>query len=205
MVSHVNCIIVKEGNCEPQDETNLLKIEKVSKENELHDLINVSIDHDYIDGSNGWTWSEYREDVVTYIAGFIVQSVKKKLNCEMCLKQLESTNTKCNLIQIKNRNLYSQDFTVMQRKSGLIFLSKDVITICKLAEQFLREVKNLFLLKNVMNFLIIKARKLILPLNLFSDINVFVDKHVLTNHKFLLINKILKTYFKLRLHHKSKS
>ncbi|KMQ86508.1 thap domain-containing protein 9-like protein [Lasius niger] len=39
----------------------------------------VTFEHDYV-GSNGWSWSEYSKEIVIYIVGFIVTTIKKKLS-----------------------------------------------------------------------------------------------------------------------------
>jgi len=53
---------------------------------DIHDSINGS-DHDYL-FHNVWLYSEYVEDVVTYIAGFIAKSVTKIIKCEICASYL---------------------------------------------------------------------------------------------------------------------
>jgi len=42
-------------------------------------------------------------------------------------------------------------------------------------------------------------------LHLFKELDLAVNKHVLSDHKFELINQIIKKYFTIRLQHKSKS
>lgn len=49
------------------------------------------------------------------------------------------------------------------------------------------------------------AKKLLLPLNIFSQMDMFLEKTILDNHKLDLINQIFKKYFKIRLHHEAKS
>jgi len=200
LVSHVNDINVSSGNCISQDETSILQIKKETDELNLQNLLNMACDHDY-DGLKGWSWDEYRLDIVTYIAGFIVKSIKKTSHCEMCIESLESKETKCELINLKNRKK-STDVTSV---SGLVFPSKDVITVCKIAEQVLRNTKKVFAIKKILDFLMISARKQILPLHLFEELDLCPNKHVLSDHKFELTNKILKKYFTIRLQHKSKS
>lgn len=66
-------------------------------------------------------------------------------------------------------------------------------------------MQNLLIEKNIMQRLIIHARKLLLPLDIFKNIDVFVEKDVLSNHKFKLIDIILRKYFTVRLHHESQT
>jgi len=121
----------------------------------------------------------------------------------MCLNTLESKEKKCELINLKNRKF--KKFTDERHTSGLIFPSEDVIIVCKIAEQVLRNTNNVFAIKKILDFLIIAARKQILPLHLFKELDLAVNKHVLSDHKFELINQILKKCFTIRLQHKSKS
>ncbi|KYM99501.1 THAP domain-containing protein 9 [Cyphomyrmex costatus] len=202
LVSHVNDINVTNANCLSQDDTSTLQIEKQKEEMDLQNLLHAACDHDY-DGMKGWAWSEYHSDIVTYIAGFIVKSVQKTNHCKMCLETLQSPENKCELISLKNRKF--KKCNDERQSSGLIFPSEDVITVCKIAEQVIRTTNNVFATKNILDFLIITARKQILPLHLFKELDLAVSKHVLSNHKFQLINQILKKYFTVRLQHASKS
>ncbi|KYN03298.1 THAP domain-containing protein 9, partial [Cyphomyrmex costatus] len=202
LVSHVNDINVTNANCLSQDDTSTLQIEKQKEEMDLQNLLHAACDHDY-DGMKGWAWSEYHSDIVTYIAGFIVKSVQKTNHCKMCLETLQSPENKCELISLKNRKF--KKCNDERQSSGLIFPSEDVITVCKIAEQVIRTTNNVFATKNILDFLIITARKQILPLHLFKELDLAVSKHVLYNHKFQLINQILKKYFTVRLQHASKS
>lgn len=69
----------------------------------------------------------------------------------------------------------------------------------------MRSTQNSFSTKNVVEKLLIHARKLIVPLNLFNSMDLFVEKTVLSNHKLELINKILEKYFQIRLYHEGVS
>jgi len=54
----------------------------------------------------------------------------------MCLDTLESKEKKCELINLKNRKFKKS--TDERHASGLIFSSEDIIIVCKIAEQVLR-------------------------------------------------------------------
>lgn len=126
LICHVNSIVISEGNCKPQDNTNILRINE-SKNDEMISITSITYDHDYI-GTNGWCWNDYRSDIVTYIAGFVVRSIKKQLKCQMCLDSLESNTISNDLIKIKNRISFDevQYDTTQPTKRGLIYPSKDV-------------------------------------------------------------------------------
>ena len=162
---------------------------------ELEILSNVQFEHDYV-GSNGWWWNEYRDEVVTYIAGAIVRSIKNTLKCEMCLEQIESDEISSNLIKLKNRvstkkNEEETTTDCRKRKQGLTSPSNDVIAICKTAEKVIRSTHNLVFTKNVLQKLIFDTKKLLSTLNLFPRLDIFIEKTVETNQKLDLINLIL--------------
>lgn len=82
-------------------------------------------EHDYT-RQEGWCTSEYIDEVVKYITGFVVVfALQKKIHCHQCLSMLQkrgnvSTNSK--LIELKNRG-------------SLFFPSDDVSYICLTAEK----------------------------------------------------------------------
>ena len=105
IVTHVHTIVPDTGNCVLQDRTQILKsfnVSSTTKDISKDELCNIiSLDHDYL-GSNGWSWDEYSHEIVIYIAGSIVRSIKKIIKCEMCLDQLESHTISSRLINLKN-------------------------------------------------------------------------------------------------------
>lgn len=199
LVSHVNTIEVSEGNCSAQDGTEIIRTKNFKSLNAREsENIMVDIDHDYV-GSNGWSWTDYHYDVVTYIAGCIVYSIKKTLHCQMCLDCLETQETSCDLINIKNRQREDTP------KSGLVFPSQDVVSICKVAEKIVRMTPNLFSQRNIVDIMVLRARRLVLPMNIFSNLHIYVEKDILFSHKAQLVDNILKKYFTVRLHHEASS
>lgn len=155
--------------------------------------------------TNKWLWTEYSNDIVIYIAGSIIRTIKKKIKCEMCVDQLQNNVITSSLIGIKNRAPLKTTTTNCQNQMrGLISPSNDVIVICKTAEKVLRSTPNLFT-KNVLQKLMIHANKLLLEVKLFSRMDMFMEDKVLSSHKSNLINLILKQYFYIRLHHEAKS
>jgi len=208
LVSHVNSIVPDAANCTLQDNTNVLKINDTSTNTEISNDELVSIvefEHDYM-GSYGWSWSEYSHKIVTYIAGFIVKSIKKSIKCELCLDQLENDFTSSKLITLKNRVTKNKETAnSLSEIKGLILPNDDVIIICKTTEKVLRSTPNVFCTKNVLGKLMIHAKKLLLPFNIFSKMDMFLEETIFDNHKLNLINQILNKYFKIRLHHEVKS
>lgn len=112
---HVHSLVSKSANCRLQDETALLKVKisdtstNIINENdqiEMEEIFSQSFDHDY-NVDNFVFWSEYKDNVIAYIAGFVVkklkEQIKKKDNCQTCLEALESDGPPCLLQTRKNR------------------------------------------------------------------------------------------------------
>ncbi|CAB4015286.1 Hypothetical predicted protein [Paramuricea clavata] len=92
------------GNCTPQDDTDILN--SVQDQHEINSLptgiSDVAIarrydlalrppaadDHDYCDVSNAMELSEYKEAARSYIAGYVVKMVEKKIHCPQCVTAL---------------------------------------------------------------------------------------------------------------------
>ncbi|KAL5236191.1 hypothetical protein ACI65C_003601 [Semiaphis heraclei] len=70
--------------------------------------------------------SNYIKDVVGYIAGFVVRSILKRIQCEVCAKEIKSHETNSSLLNKKNRG-------------GLTMANADVVSICQVAERTVRE------------------------------------------------------------------
>ena len=91
------------GNCPPQDDTELLN--SVQDQHEINSVPtgisdmaiagrydlemrqSAADDHD-CDVSNAIELSEYKEAAISYIAGYVVKMVEKKIHCPQCLAAL---------------------------------------------------------------------------------------------------------------------
>jgi len=156
---------------------------------DIYDSINGS-DHDYL-FHNVWLCSEYVEDVVTYIAGFIAKSVTKIIKCEICASYLIQEKVLSHLQKRKCRG-------------GLISASEDVVTTCLIAEKVFRTHCNLLNARNIIPKLLIKTIAII-PSNVFKNDTHLYDQSPLADHRRQLLKIILTKYFNLRLHHEGSS
>ncbi|KAL1489213.1 hypothetical protein ABEB36_014146 [Hypothenemus hampei] len=123
------------------DKTEILFTSSTTKINrsttfvELEEFSEVT-NHDHGYCKSLWNLSPYLENVVAYIAGFLVGKLKKSNICDICYKQLITTS--CDeslLLKIKNRGKF-------------IFPSKDVVAICKVAENIIRQNQTKLLTMN---------------------------------------------------------
>lgn len=144
----------KYANCLAQDNTPFLHIFPTKAKSGIGEITNqnyigsctensnVHHDHDYylhkaFDNLN----KSYIDDIVAYIAGFIVFKILKKISCDICKHQLYSNMCYSKLQIVKNRGI-------------LINASDDVVTLCKIAETTFRENMSIFTEKNILHTLL---------------------------------------------------
>lgn len=191
------------ANSVPQDTTSFLHASSTTNKSSINELI-FSIpqasesqyvktfdveEHNY---ATSYVYmncnSAYIDDVISYVAGFIVKSIQSKITCNTCSQMLICESTMSPLQKIKSRG-------------KLINASQDVIKLCKIAETSFRcydVFKNYR--KSIIQILIQDALSII-PDNLFlNDVHMF-HQGILGDHRHQIIKYILYKYFTLRLHH----
>lgn len=145
--------------------------------------------------SDIWHLTTYIEDVVSYIAGFVLKCLKRGLSCIECLKICSSDNGD-NISKLQFRKTYG----------NLQCASKALIDICKHAEKMLRLVihsEQLFLKEFNIHKLI---RKIIVSVP--PHIYIYFEDHSLEqgffeDHSRHLIQLILEIYLKIRVHYET--
>lgn len=187
------------GNCIPLDDIKILNtvssVDHINSTVPMRSLIELSNgsddylddsslqDHDYIFNSRNLT--EYTENVVEYIAGFIVRHLNKKLNCEICLSALQGSNiSACSLTQFKNRG-------------GLIIPAPDVIQICILVE---KEIRHTIATKILSTKIVSKETFLKISINVLNKLlfkNMF-STLIHHQHYSILPKAVIETYLHIR-------
>nr|CAI5852339.1 unnamed protein product [Callosobruchus analis] len=143
--------------------------------------------------SRAWDLTLYSEDVVGYITGFVIKSLYRCITCNTCKIVLESDTA----------------MTPLQRQKQhgrLIKAPPAAIRICSTAEKYFRffnKTKGIFN-KNIKNLVLLLTTNTMenIPFTVmdsFSD-HLFEDD-ISDGHCLQMIRLILKTYFKLRIHH----
>jgi DNA transposase THAP9 len=140
--------------------------------------------------------SEYVDEVVPYIAGFVSKTLSKTVQCRECATALFATKTE---------KLYP----LIQRKSngGLVNPSKDVVTICRLAEQIVREVNltNAYEVSELDRNVQIRVMRRVVDMCLFNTLKDHInDTGPLDGHLPTLVKQIANKYVSIRLHHATK-
>ena len=149
--------------------------------------------------------STYKEAVVVYIAGFVVRSIQKKIDCETCLGALICSREEA------EKNL---SFSLLNRKrwGKLIDSSSDVINICIETEKTfcqLEKTTNGFMTKKRSISPLIVSTVLKSVCSKSNQIFQNLSSHMTdclpdNNHVFILVKLIAKCYCNIRLHHIAK-
>ena len=139
--------------------------------------------------------SEYTEEVVAYVSGAVVKSLKKKIHCPVCLMNLELEKEVQSFSSLQRRKAYGK----------LTSASYDVFTIIKVAEKVLRCQSPKTLLKNnIMAVLLVKCLRELPLQSLFSE-HEHLYEVPMEDHKNILIRLILDQFFLIRLNHEATS
>lgn len=195
------------GNCVPLSQIDILNYPSSKQKPEDHinnncssslgflektfgnDAKNINHDHDYF--FTNTTLSQYSEEVVIYIAGFVSRKLGRSLACESCVGVLfgHKENLMASLINIKDRG-------------NLAYPSDDVIKICIVCEkvyrreafrqQYLYEIKKDKLIQCIMAEFLYTT--------IFRKLqNHAPDNSPLENHVNLLLKAIVENYLNLRI------
>lgn len=140
--------------------------------------------------------SEYVEQVVPYIAGFVTRALSKTLQCKEC---------KTALFASECEELYP----LIKRKTngGLVNPSKDVVVICRLSEKIIREVniQNAYEVSELHKNVHIRVMRSVVDLCLFNTLQSHInDTGTLDGHLPILVKQIASKYVSIRLHHATK-
>lgn len=183
----------KGANCWPLDCTTVLHCPSSQKDVNSKELQHINIntllqEHNYYNiPLSSSAFSFYATEIITYIAGFVVHSLSKIINCMECCNSLFSTTNESKLIMRKNRR-------------GLKIPSKSVIEVCYKTELEIRQAKynNAFLNTSILQHSINVQRSL--NSNIFSSLDKHIrDQEPINNHKDILIKNIVKKYVTIKI------
>lgn len=145
--------------------------------------------------------TEFTEQIITYIAGYVARALGKTIKCNECTNAL--------LLQ-EPRTCHTYDFVTKKDKGGLAFPSKDTIQICKVAELEIREIMNnskMFSTNPSVSKSQItnKVLRYFINSNIFSSIAIHqFDQSPTENHLVNLMKAIANTFVDLRLRYLTK-
>lgn len=134
-----------------------------------------------------YTVSNFSEEVVKYISGFVALRLKKSIKCEECVGSL--TGSKENLMG---------SFLDFKNKGGLTYPSTDLVSICTLSEKILRQHQQ------GTNFKLNKLRMISEVVNEFC--NKYINKNFIhTPHLHPFIKSVADAFLTLRIQYTCKS
>lgn len=146
-------------------------------------------------------FSEFSEHIITYTAGYVVRALGKIVKCDECCSALSST---------KSNNGHAFEFITFKDNGGLVYPSKDVAQICKVAELEIRQIIDIskkFSIKPSSSkpLLINKILRVFVNSNIFSSIAIHqFDQPPMENHLVQLIKAVANIYIDVRFHYLTK-
>ena len=116
------------GNCLVRDDTTVLPIAQPQSTIDLtrkYDLLTrtpLTSEHDYADIPNFETVSPYKDAAISYIAGYVVRMMKRRITCIACTQALTTTETVHAFVALKDRGFLQKP-------------SSSVVIVCKETEK----------------------------------------------------------------------
>ena len=203
------------GNCSPQDDTEILN--SVQDQCEINSLPTgisdvalarrydlalrepVTNDHDYCDVSNVIELSDFKEAVISYIAGYVIKMVEKKIHCMQCIAALTTT-----------KEAIPDLFVTWKTNGGLKLPSPGLLKVCKETEKCVIRMLN----ANEGGLprsagLSSAIATMVLPVCVESGVFSTLDQHMfdstaVNNHIFSLVKCCCQSYVTIRMHHLGK-
>ena len=162
------------------------------------DLSDISLiyDEDYVDAPEIINLSEFKTQIISYIAGYVIKMAVKQIHCVDCCQSLGS-----------KKHISLSKFLEAKDRGGLLKPTEGVIKVCEETEKIIIRKLNasngkLPRGKNIVDRIAITALGILGDSNVFEELN----EHSFTfpmeeeNHVFKLIKVIAKCYSKIRFY-----
>jgi hypothetical protein len=204
------------GNCVPQDDTEMLNSveDQTSNKSSTIEIEDVTIarrydlalrdepvasDHDYCDVPNVMELSEFKTSAISYIAGYVVRMVERKIHCVKCLAALTTCKEKIPDL-----------FVVWKSNGGLKLPSPGLLKICEETEKCVMRMLNvnqggLPHSSGLSEAIASTVLQTCVERGVFSALNEhMLETTAVNNHVFSLIKCCSKCYVTIRMHHLGK-
>ena len=210
-----NAVESGHGNCTPQDQTTILNVVEdctrfvsIQRKNDnVEDEADNSADFVAEALPDVDSLSEFKSAAISYIAGYVVKMVCRRVQCAPCEGALISSSAVSDNVQSSGAGLSLVQF---KNRGGLVIPSTCVVAICTETEKLIqREIKvnanslpkfNSLVGTIVKNVLVFATQK-----NLFPTLHChMLDSTPTTNHIFSLARCCAEAYLKIRMHHLGK-
>ena len=135
-----------------------------------------------------------QQDIVSYIAGFVVRKLSKTVKCSRCNEHLIQTrfDDQCPIVDRQ----FPFDLIDLRDKGGLIKPSMSVFLVCTKAESVIKQLTE----RDLNDKLLLKR----IQMSVLNDIQIpFPNDHEtgLDSHSLQLTKHVIAFYAKVRLHH----
>lgn len=181
------------GNCQPQDDTEILEVTTATVNTRRRlDLepVEPELDHDYFPSAD--VISQFKEEAIAYIAGFVVKKMKEKHNCFTCIEALTSSTTVHPLVLLKDRG-------------GLQKASDGVVAVCLETErcfQALLKDGKLPQGRGVTDSIVQRVLRRSARETWFSELSQHMfETTIEDNHVHQLVRMASSIYCKIKMHH----
>lgn len=184
------------GNCLLLDNTNILEATPASvntaRRFDLNPVEPEHLDHDYYPSDD--IISEFKEQAIAYIAGFVVKKIKEKHNCLTCSEHLTSSTTLHPLVALKDRG-------------GLQKASESVIAVCLESERCFQRILSKTSGKlpqghGITSQIVHQVLKKSAGETWFSGLQAHMfETTVEDNHVHSLVKMASSIYCKIKMHH----
>lgn len=216
LLSHVEIKNSNAGNCVELEQISILNCSSaiqtinatttrgplVDDETDCTEL-NISSLRDFDDFCNTLPRiTEFSGQIITYIAGYVVRAIQNSIKCDECISALS--------LHEKTDIDHTYEFVNFKDKGGLVYPTKDVIQICKVAEIEIRDIINKsqkFNMRPSLSKLLLinKILRYFVNSNIFSSIAIHqFDQSPTENHLVNLIKTVASTYMDVRFHYLTK-
>lgn len=173
------CHSANRGNVLPLDDTPLVDVQREDAEEQFDPCL-----------SEKWGLHEYIQDVITYIAGWVIRKFKERVSCQACIDSLVESSQAVrpsSLLNIKNRG-------------GLIIPSRDLVALLMFCETRFRRNDSFVQISRAATETYGRIGTLFL-----SGIDHFETTcHGISSHYSNLITFCVETFLHLRFHHKAR-
>ena len=221
LLSHQQLKEVTSGNCAAQLNCPLLLVSSCLAKHEITDVATATtlrlndtmrelclVDCVQYDDSTVQmslqSLSLFVENVVVYIAGFVVRNLLKRLHCSVCkaalFNSLNTDTSQCadfGLLNVKNRG-------------GLVSPSGDVVRLCKVSESHFRShmgpSEKPVATTNLQDLLTCGVLQSFIGADIFTGLTDHTfDTDPVDDHRVLLMKRVVDEYMRCRLYYQGKS